>query len=85
MHRQQLPQPDEYLKNKWEYVITVCAGSNESCPTFLGNVKHRLHIGFDGPTHATETPEFIESEYYRIRDEIKKEFWKFYKENLKIN
>ncbi len=76
---------DMYLGEEWDYVITVCGGANENCPAFLGKVKHRLHIGFDDPSHATGTPEFVESEYYRVRDEIKEAFWKFYIENLKKN
>lgn len=78
-------QVDIYLNDEWDYVITVCGGANENCPAFLGKVKHRLHIGFDDPSHATGTPEFIQSEYYRVRDEIKEAFWKFYIEKLKTN
>ena len=76
-------QVDKYLDEEWDYVITVCGGANEKCPAFLGKVKHRLHIGFDDPSHALGTPEFIESEYYRVRDEIKEAFRKFYKEEIK--
>jgi arsenate reductase len=36
-----------YLNDKWDYVITVCGGANESCPQFVGTVGKRLHIGFD--------------------------------------
>ncbi|MDD2315534.1 MAG: arsenate reductase ArsC [Proteiniphilum sp.] len=69
---------DKYLGEEWDYVITVCGGANESCPAFMGKVKHRLHIGFDDPSDATGTPEFIQSEYIRVRDEIKKGFHDFY-------
>ena len=72
-----------YLNDEWDYVITVCGGANETCPAFTGKVKHRLHMGFDDPSHATGTPEFIEGEYYRVRDEIKETFYKFYKGQLK--
>jgi arsenate reductase len=75
---------DLYLDQEWDYVITVCGGANESCPAFIGKVKHRLHIGFDDPSHVVGTDEFIWSEYIRVRDEIKEGFWKFYQENLKI-
>jgi arsenate reductase len=54
-------------------------------PAFLGKVKHRLHIGFDDPSHAVGTDEFIWSEFRRVRDEIKEGFWKFYNENLKMS
>ena len=71
-----------YLNEEWDYVITVCGGANESCPAFTGKVKHRLHIGFDDPSHATGSPEFVESEFRRVRDEIKARFYKFYKEQM---
>ena len=55
-----------YLHEEWDYVITVCGGANESCPAFIGKVGKRLHIGFDDPSHATGTPEFIDSEFRRV-------------------
>ena len=73
---------DLYLNDEWDYVITVCGGANENCPAFLGKVKHRLHIGFDDPSHAVGTEEFIRSEFLRVRDEIRKQFHEFYKNNL---
>ena len=73
---------DKYLDEEWDYVITVCGGANESCPAFLGKVKNRMHIGFDDPSHAEGTPEFIMSEFYRVRDEIKIAFRKLYVEQI---
>ncbi len=67
-----------YLNDDWDYVITVCGGANESCPMFVGNVKHRLHIGFDDPSDAMGTDEFVMSEFRRVRDEIKQRFAEFY-------
>ena len=74
---------EKYLNDEWDYVITVCGGANEACPAFIGKVKHRLHIGFDDPSHATGTDEFIWSEFIRVRDEIKTEFYKLYVEQIK--
>ena len=74
---------DEYLKESWDYVITVCGGANESCPSFVGNVKHRIHIGFDDPSDAVGSEDYIMSEFRRVRDEIKDRFEEFYKKNLK--
>ncbi len=76
---------DKYVNDEWNYVITVCGGANESCPTFTGKVKHRLHIGFDDPSDAVGTPEFVQSEYIRVRDEIKKGFYEFYLKEIKSN
>lgn len=73
---------DKYLDEEWDYVITVCGGANENCPAFLGKVKKRLHIGFDDPSHATGTEEFIWSEFIRVRDEIKEAFYKLYKDEI---
>ena len=74
---------DMYLNDEWDYVITVCGGANEVCPAFIGKVKHRLHIGFDDPSHAIGTDEFIRSEFIRVRNEIKESFLKLYVEEIK--
>jgi arsenate reductase len=74
---------EKYLNEEWDFVITVCGGANEACPAFMGKVKHRLHIGFDDPSHAVGTDEFIWSEFRRVRDEIKSAFYKLYIEQIK--
>ena len=72
-----------YLKESWDYVITVCGGANESCPAFVGKVKHRIHIGFDAPSNAIGSEEFVMAEFRRVRDEIKTRFKQLYNDNLK--
>lgn len=67
-----------YLDKAFDYVITVCGGAQESCPAFIGEVKHRLHIGFDDPAEATGTEEEILSVFRRVRDEIQEGFHQFY-------
>lgn len=74
---------EKYLADKWDYVITVCGGANENCPAFFGEVKHRLHIGFDDPSHVVGTEEFIRSEYLRVRGEIKNAFYQLYINQIK--
>jgi arsenate reductase len=74
---------EKYLLDEWDYVITVCGGANENCPAFTGKVKNRLHIGFDDPSFATGTDEFIWSEYIRVRDEIKEAFTELYNKQIK--
>lgn len=69
---------DEFLSDTWDFVITLCGGANESCPAFMGNVKSRLHIGFDDPAEAKGTEEEILDEFRRVRDEIKIAFLNFY-------
>lgn len=74
---------DQYIREEWDYVITVCDHANESCPLFMGKVKHRLHLGFEDPSHAQGSEEFILSEFYRVRDEIKERFLALYTQELK--
>lgn len=74
---------DQYINDEWDYVITVCDHANETCPIFMGKVKHRLHMGFEDPSHAKGSEEFILSEFYRIRDQIKNDFHLLYVEQLK--
>jgi len=73
----------KYLGQIWDYVITVCGGANENCPAFIGKVHNRLHLGFDDPSQVSGSDEFIQSEFIRVRDEIKAGFWKLYSENIK--
>jgi arsenate reductase (thioredoxin) len=70
---------DQYLHEEWDFVITVCDHANETCPLFLGKVKHRIHMGFEDPSHAAGTDEFILKEFRRVRDEIRQKFKVFYK------
>ena len=80
------PKPvDQYLNDDWDYVITVCGGANENCPAFIGKVTHRLHLGFEDPSEAVGTPDYILSEFRRIRDDIKTTFYSFYETELKSN
>jgi arsenate reductase len=74
---------DIYLKDEWDYVITVCDNAKETCPVFFGKVKHRLHMGFEDPSHATGTDEYILSEFRRVRDEINKSFYTLYTTQIK--
>ena len=60
----------EYLGQSWDYVITVCGGAKENCPSFTGKVAMRLHIGFDDPDAFTGTESKIIDEFRRVRDEI---------------
>ena len=74
---------EKYLGEQWDYVITVCGGANESCPAFIGKVEHRMHIGFEDPSEATGTPELINAEFRRVRDERGECFKQLYDEDLK--
>ena len=69
---------DEFLNDHWDYVITVCDCAKKTCPVFFGKVNHRLHLGFEDPSHFKGTDDQIMNEFRRIRDEIKTGFYGFY-------
>lgn len=73
---------DEFLQKPFDYVITVCDAAKESCPLFTGDVKHRLHIGFDDPAEACGTQEEVLAVFRRVRNEINQRFRQFYNDNL---
>jgi arsenate reductase len=73
---------DQYLADEWDFVITVCDHANETCPVFYGNVKKRLHMGFEDPSHATGTDGYIWGEFRRVRDEIREKFYDLYINNF---
>ncbi|RLD64392.1 MAG: arsenate reductase ArsC [Bacteroidetes bacterium] len=70
---------NKFINQPFDFVITVCDNAKEICPVFTGKVKNLLHIGFDDPASATGTEEEILTIYKKIRDEIKQEFFNFYK------
>jgi len=71
---------NKYLKEEWDYVITVCGHAEKNCPVFSGKVKTRMHMGFDDPAEATGSENEIMAEFKHIRDEIRVGFREFYEE-----
>lgn len=69
-----------YLNESWDYVITVCGDADKNCPVFRGDVKCRMHIGFDDPSSSVGSDQFIKREFRRIRDQIKYCFAQLYDE-----
>ncbi len=74
---------DQFLNDEFDYVITVCDHAKETCPVFIGRVKHRFHIGFDDPAEAMGKDEFVMSEFRRVREEINTRFYQFYRQEIK--
>jgi len=73
---------DQFLKEEFHYVITVCDNAKETCPVFFGKVKKNRHMGFDDPADAVGTEEEVLAEFRRVRNEIKEEFMNFYQKEL---
>ena len=73
---------NEFLDDSFDYVITVCDNAKETCPIFSGEVKERLHIGFEDPADAKGDAEEVLTVFRKIRDKIKKDFYEFYKNKI---
>jgi len=74
---------ENYITEPWDYVITVCDKANESCPLFPGKVRHRIHMGFEDPSEMKGNYVEVLNEFYRIRNEIRDEFYRLYEKELK--
>ena len=61
---------DRYLKERFDYVITVCDEANEACPFFPG-AKNRLHWSLEDPSRAEGTEEERLGVFRKVRDEIR--------------
>jgi arsenate reductase len=73
---------NDYLNESFDYVITVCDNAKETCPMFLGEVKERRHLGFEDPADASGSEKEVMPVYRRVRDEIRRDFRKFYDEEI---
>ena len=61
---------NEFMGQKFDYVITVCDYANETCPFIPGGLK-RLHRSFEDPASFQGNEADTLSVFRRIRDEIK--------------
>jgi arsenate reductase len=60
---------DEFLKQEFDYVITVCDKANEQCPVFPGQTT-RMHWSFEDPAAAAGNDAARLAVFRRVRDEI---------------
>jgi arsenate reductase len=61
---------DEFVDQKFDYVLTVCDNANESCPVFPGRAV-RIHRTFDDPAALEAPGQERLALFRRVRDEIR--------------
>jgi arsenate reductase (thioredoxin) len=61
---------DRYLREPFDYVITVCDDANEACPFFPG-AANRLHWSFEDPSRAKGSEEERLAVFRSVRDRIR--------------
>ena len=60
---------DEFLGERFDYVITVCDRARETCPVFPGS-ENTLHWGLDDPAEVEGTDEEKLAAFRRTRQEL---------------
>jgi arsenate reductase len=57
----------DFIGENFDYVITVCGGSEESCPFFPGG-SQQLHKDFEDPSSFSGNKEWIEKFFEKKSD-----------------
>jgi len=69
---------EEFGKEKFDYIITLCDDAARACPTFPGNGR-RLHWSFEDPAASIGPMEERLAVFRRVRDGIKAKIEEFLK------
>lgn len=72
IHGQRSKHLNEYIKEPFDYVITVCDSAAETCPLFPGKAE-RIHWSFPDPAAIEGSDEEKLSSFRQVRDDIKKQ------------
>jgi arsenate reductase len=67
---------DEFVNEKFDFVITLCDHAAESCPVFFGGTK-RVHMGFPNPTAASGSKEEQLASFRKVPDQIRTQLVEF--------
>jgi arsenate reductase len=74
---------EQYLGQRFDFVITVCDHANQICPVFTGEVRRRVHIGFDDPAAVQGSEDEVLAAFRRVRDEIQERLRRFYESEIR--
>ena len=72
---------DTFKNDYFDYVITVCGDSDETCPVFLGKSGVSEHYPFPDPATHGGTDKEIAEFYRKVRDGIKDMIFEYFKIN----
>jgi arsenate reductase len=67
---------DDFVRQRFDYVITVCDDAREACP-FFPNATNRLHWSFPDPSAATGSHEERLTVFRQVRDGIRERVEQF--------
>lgn len=61
---------EQFIGQKFDYIITVCDNARERCPFFPGQAE-RIHWSFEDPAAATGTEAEVLAVFRQVRDKIR--------------
>ena len=61
---------EEFVAQKFDYVITLCSQADENSPVFFGGTQ-KIHIAFPDPAAASGTEEDRLAAFRKVRDQIR--------------
>lgn len=67
---------DEFAKESFDHVVTVCDNANESCPIFPGHAN-RVHHNFEDPAAVQGSEDERLASFRKVRDEIREYLLEF--------
>ena len=73
---------DEYINEKFDFIITVCDNANETCPIFPNSNAKKIHKNFKDPTKILDGK--YGEHFILARDEIKDFINEFIRKYLTI-
>ncbi|MCM8784590.1 MAG: arsenate reductase ArsC [Candidatus Omnitrophica bacterium] len=69
----------EFINRQFDYVITVCDNTKQTCPIFPGKYQ-KIHWNLEDPAQAQGTEEEKLKVFRKIRDRLKKNILDFLKQ-----
>jgi arsenate reductase (thioredoxin) len=70
LSRQHSKYVEEFIGQRFDFVITVCDRAKESCPLWLGTQSPLIHWSFEDPAAATGSDDERRATFRKIRDQI---------------
>lgn len=68
--RQYSKSVSQFIKEKFDYVVTVCSNAEESCPTFIGRYK-KIHWPLSDPSEVKDSEANMLEAFRATRDKLK--------------
>jgi arsenate reductase (thioredoxin) len=72
---------DEFVGQKFDYVITLCSQADEACPVFFGGTK-KIHMGFLDPAATIGGEQERIAAFREVRDQIRKQIVEFLSKDI---